>query len=415
MIQKLRGMVDLYGKDGRKYEYIVDRFSSIAKNFGFEYIKTPVLEETVLFNRSIGNDTDIVSKEMYSFQDRGERNITLRPEGTASVVRSLLENKLYANLPQKFFYHGSMFRYERPQKGRQREFNQFGVETFGYNRPIHDVEIILLAYKMLESLGIKNLLVNINSLGTIEDRKLYLNELKKHLAPQIHHYCEDCQKRFQTNPLRILDCKMDAYKEATLTAPILLDYLNEVSKHNFYEVLNTLNELKISYSVDNKLVRGLDYYCDTIFEITSADERIGAQSTLVGGGRYNKLSEILGGKPLPSIGFAFGIERLMLLLDDEKFEFKTLDYFIINLTSNSSILFDILTKIRENNLSCDFNSNGENLKNGFRLAEKFNARNIILIGDQELKNKTLTIKNVEQKTQKEININDFYKGIKNDK
>lgn len=318
MITKPKGTYDIYGKNAKYYNYINGVFSSICEYYNYEYIRTPIFEESELFHRGVGETTDIVSKETYDFKDRGERNLTLRPEGTAGVVRSYIENKMYgeANQPIKLYYSGTMYRYERPQAGRYRELSQIGVEVLGSNSEIMDAEVISLAYRTLEEMGIDNITAKINTLGDNESRENYRNALINYLKPHLNELCEDCQKRFLTNPLRILDCKVDKDSEILKNAPSIMEYLNEESKTRFDKVLQYLDYLDIDYEIDSNIVRGLDYYNHTVFELVADLDGLGNASTLCGGGRYNNLITNLGGPDTPGIGFACGVDRLMFELQE---------------------------------------------------------------------------------------------------
>ena len=312
MIAKPKGTVDITGSDAILWEYVNSVVATMCSAYNYEFIRTPIFEASELFHRSVGESSDIVKKETYDFQDKGGRNITLRPEGTAGVVRSYIENKLYASPDiKKYYYNGTMYRYERPQKGRLREFTQFGVEVLGGSDPIIDAEVISLQYRILEALHIGNLQVNINSLGDNESRDNYKNALVKYLEPHINDLCEDCRERFKTNPLRILDCKVDKDSDILKNAPKTIDYLNKESKERFDTVLKYLGLLDIDYEVNPNIVRGLDYYDHTVFEIVSLDNEETKANVLGGGGRYNKLIKELDGPESYGIGFACGMDRVV--------------------------------------------------------------------------------------------------------
>ena len=309
MIQKQKGTYDVYGNTGKKIVYLENLLKALMEKYNYEYVRTPLFEASDLFHRGVGETSDIVSKETYDFTDRGNRNITLRPEGTAGVVRSFIENKMYARTEQpiKTWYYGPMYRYERPQSGRYREFYQFGVEVFGTNDPMIDAEIISIPVNFYKLLGLKGIKVNINSLGDAESRKNYRDALIEYFKPHINTLCEDCKTRFLKNPLRILDCKVDKETEILKNAPSILDYLNEVSKKHFENVKKYLEALDIEYVVNPKIVRGLDYYTKTVFEFISKNEGY----TVLAGGRYDGLIKELDGKETKAIGFAMGVERLV--------------------------------------------------------------------------------------------------------
>jgi len=319
-IQAPRGTYDVLPDQSAKWQEVEQKINDLCRLYQYKEIRTPIFEHTELFQRGVGDTTDIVQKEMYTFQDRGDRSLTLRPEGTASVVRSYVENKLFGmpDQPVKLFYTGPMFRYERPQAGRMRQFVQFGVEAIGSKDPAIDAEVISLAMEVYRSVGLKQLRLVINSLGDTESRITHKEALIKHFEPSINEFCNDCQTRLEKNPLRILDCKVDRNHPLMATAPSLTDYLNDESRAYFEEVQSYLSSMDIEFVVDPNLVRGLDYYNHTAFEIMSDAEGFGAITTLAGGGRYNGLVEDLGGPDSPGIGFAMSIERLLLALEMEK-------------------------------------------------------------------------------------------------
>ena len=315
MISVLKGMKDRHSDDVRKYDFIVDTAKKVFSKYGFERIITPILEETELFRRSVGDETDVVSKEMYEFKDKGNRSVSMRPEGTAGVVRAYLEAGLHKSDPiVKWFYNGPMYRYEAPQKGRYREFHQVGAEIFGIRSPYLDAEIIRMGCEFLEKLGITGLTVEINSLGNIESRKKYIEDLKAFMAERLDKLSEDSKKRYGKNPLRALDSKDKGDQEQFKDAPKLYDYLDEESKKYFEDTKKYLELLNIKYVENPKLVRGLDYYSDTVFEIKS--DKLGAQATVLAGGRYDRLLEILDNVKIPAIGFAAGMERIAMLMDE---------------------------------------------------------------------------------------------------
>ncbi|MDY0139673.1 MAG: histidine--tRNA ligase, partial [Candidatus Izemoplasmatales bacterium] len=291
MIRKIKGTQDILPNEIEKWHEIEETMRNVAKIFNFSEIRTPIFEASELFHRSVGETTDIVKKETYDFEDRGSRMNTLRPEGTAGVVRSVIENKLYTdpNLPLKLYYYGPMFRYERPQKGRQRQFHQFGAEIIGSNSPLVDAEVINFAATYLKALKINDINIRVNSLGDRESKDRYQLALNEYLEPNIHNLCEDCNRRYKENPLRVLDCKVDKDSETLKNAPKPLDYLSDNAKVHFDQVIMSLDQIGLNYTIDKNLVRGLDYYTHTVFEIDSDLETLGAQSTLVGGGRYNNL------------------------------------------------------------------------------------------------------------------------------
>ena len=316
MIQRPKGTYDVYGEYGKKTLYIQRLLENLMEAYNYEYFRTPVFEAKELFHRGVGDTTDIVTKETYDFMDRGNRENTLRPEGTAGVVRSFIENKMYGNhsVPVKAWYFGPNFRYERPQSGRYREFIQFGVEVLGTSSPAADAEVISIPVNLYKILGLKGIKVNINSLGDTESRNKYREALKEYFRPHLDDLCEDCRARFEKNPLRILDSKEECDKAVVADAPLYSDSLNESSKKFFDTVLQGLNDLGIKYRINNRLVRGLDYYSHTVFELVT--DKLGAQGTVLAGGRYDGLVEQMGGGKVAGIGWACGVERLSMLLEE---------------------------------------------------------------------------------------------------
>ncbi len=407
MINKPKGTYDLYGKDAKVFLYLEDVIKTLMDSYNYEYIKTPVFEQSNLFHRGVGPSSDIIRKETYDFIDRGDRNMTLRPEGTASIVRSYIENKFYANniSPQKFWYIDKMYRYERPQKGRLREFFQFGCEAFDSDSPMLDAEIISIPVSLLERLGITNIKVRINSLGDEQTRKSYKEALVNYLNEKIDDLCSDCKDRFTKNPLRILDCKIDKDSPIIKNAPKITDYLTDSSKEHFDEVLEYLNDLEINYEVDPYIIRGLDYYTDTVFEIEAT---INDESMIIcGGGRYDKLVEDLEGPQTKAIGFAVGIERIMSIIDtlklDEDIPKNELDTFVVPLTKQANhFALSLNQALRLVGLSSELDYKQRSIKSCFKQAELLNAKFIILIGEDEIKNDYVTIKNLSTKEEKQL-------------
>src|SRR5574344_451347 len=338
-MQKPKGTYDVYGEYGKKIRKLEDILKDLMEVYDYEYFRTPIFESSDLFHRGVGETTDIVTKETYDFKDRGDRLMTLRPEGTAGICRSFVENKLYGNAsyPIKAWYMGPMFRYERPQSGRFREFNQFGVEVFGCDSALADAEVISIPVNIYSLLGLKGIVVNINSLGDRESRDNYREALIKHFKPHIDTFCEDCKERFLKNPLRILDCKIDCDKEIMKTAPTTIDYLNESSKKHFEDVKKYLDAMDIKYVVNPSVVRGLDYYTHTVFEVEADIKDFGNNKVLCGGGRYNGLISNIGGPEISGVGFAMGLERLYNAIDalDIKLPItKFLDLYVIPMDEN---------------------------------------------------------------------------------
>jgi len=351
MITKPKGTYDLCGRKAKEELALREIIDDLMTRFNYEYYRTPVFESSELYHRGVGETTDIVTKETYDFKDRGNRNLTLRPEGTAGVVRSYIENKLYADatLPKKIYYFGNMYRYERPQSGRFREFTQFGVEALGSEDPMMDAEIINIAVELFENIGLKEIKVNINTLGDKESRELYRNALMEHFRPHIDELCEDCKARFEKNPLRMLDCKVDKDNPILKTVPRTVDYLNE-SKNYFDQVLEYLNALNIDYDINTSIVRGLDYYSHTVFEIEANVEGFGSQNVLCGGGRYDGLAASLDGPDTPAVGFAIGIERLLTAIEYENIDLigeDNLDCYVIPMgTEQKTFAFSLTNALR---------------------------------------------------------------------
>ncbi len=405
MIQALRGMKDLLSPISEKYIYFVENCSRIAKNYGYEYIETPILEETALFKRSVGESSDIVGKEMYQFTDKGGNDVCMRPEGTAGVVRAFIQQKYdKAGVQKKFFYYGPMFRYERPQKGRLREFHQFGVESFNQSNIKEDATVILMLKEMLDFFGIGYKL-ELNSLGCSECMPAYREKLVNFLQNE-DEICEDCKRRRDTNPIRVLDCKNKKCQDIYINAPLLLDNLCSTCRDDFAKLKEILDRFDVAYTINPKLVRGLDYYNKTAFEFVS--DEIGAQSAIAGGGRYDKLVEYLDGKPTYGIGFAMGIERLMDLIVMPKIHRE--GYYIGALCDDASELcFDLAIKMRKRtkvNLNYDKKSLKVHLKN----ADKQNARYCLCIGEDELVKQSVWIKDLQDKEEKIIAYDEIFGG-----
>ena len=409
MIQKPKGTYDVYGSYGKNLLYVRDLIQVLMEKYNYQYFRTPAFESSELYHRGVGETTDIVSKETYDFIDRGERKMTLRPEGTAGIVRSFIENKLYgeASQPIKCWYYGPMYRYERPQSGRYREFNQFGVEVFGSSDPLIDAEVISIPVNLYKLLGLKGIKVNINTLGDIDSRMQYRQALKDYFKPHLDLLCDDCKKRFETNPLRILDCKVDKDLDIMKNAPKISDYLNDVSKEHFTKVKQYLTSMDIEYVVNENLVRGLDYYTHTVFEVEASVEGFGSQNVLCGGGRYDSLVETVGGPKTCGVGFATGIERLLTALEYEKKlpeDNKKLDIYVVPMSDNEKeYSIKITNVLRMNGFSVEIDSMNRNIKSNFKQADRLEAKYIIIIGESELQSNILTIKNNFDKTEEKIN------------
>ena len=391
MINVLKGMKDRYSDDVKKYDFIVDTAKEVFEKYGFERIITPVLEETELFRRGVGDETDVVSKEMYEFKDKGNRDVTMRPEGTAGVVRAYLEAGFHKSSPiVKWFYNGPMYRYEAPQKGRMREFHQMGVEMFGVRSPYLDAEIIKMGCEFLEKLGITGLVVEINSLGNIESRKRYIDDLKKFMEERLDKLSEDSKRRYKTNPLRALDSKDKGDQEQFADAPKLYDYLDDESKKYFEDTKKYLELLGVNYFVNDKLVRGLDYYSDTVFEIKS--DKLGAQATVLAGGRYDRLLEILGDTKTPGIGFAAGMERIAMLMDDELIKKEEEKIYIIYFDETREYFVKILNELRKNGVKVNFDYNAKSFGAQMKKANKENAEYVLILGEEEQNENVVTMK-----------------------
>ncbi|RNF41280.1 histidine--tRNA ligase [Planococcus salinus] len=420
-IQAPRGTYDVLPDQSAKWQEVEQKINELCRLYQYKEIRTPIFEHTELFQRGVGDTTDIVQKEMYTFQDRGERSLTLRPEGTASVVRSYVENKLFGlpDQPVKLSYFGPMFRYERPQAGRMRQFVQFGIEAIGSKDPAIDAEVISLAMEVYRSVGLKRLRLVLNSLGDTESRIAHKQALIEHFEPRIEEFCSDCQTRLTKNPLRILDCKVDRDHPLMETAPSLSDYLNEESRQYFEEVKGYLEELGIDYVVDPNLVRGLDYYNHTAFEIMSDAEGFGAITTLAGGGRYNGLVEDLGGPESPGIGFAMSIERLLLALEMEKVEIgqsQNLEVYVVAMDqSTKKKAFSVVKDLRSNGISADMDFAGRKLKAQMKSADRKKAAYVIVIGESEMESGRVAIKEMATGEQQQVSFEEIAETIQTKK
>lgn len=408
-----RGTRDFLPGETEKWQVLEELIRETCRVFQYKEIRTPVFEHTELFTRGVGDTTDIVQKEMYSFTDRGDRSLTLRPEGTASVVRSFVENKLFGlpEQPVKLYYMGPMFRYERQQAGRYRQFIQFGIEAIGSKDPAIDAEVMALAMSVYKKAGLQKIKLVINSLGDTDSRNSHREALIAHFAPHIQNFCSDCQNRLEKNPLRILDCKIDRDNPLMNTAPKLPDYLNEDSAAYFAKVKHYLEVLAIPYEVDPNLVRGLDYYNHTAFEIMSEGEGFGAISTLAGGGRYNGLVEDLGGPDSPGIGFAMSIERLFLALEAEGQKFvniDTLDLYIVSMgEAAKDKAFSFISQLRNQNISAEMDYSDRKVKTQMKSADRLNAKFVVVIGDTELESGMVKLKNLSNGSQVEMSFDDI--------
>ena len=411
-----RGTKDITPKDVYKWHYIEKKFREICALYGYEEIRTPIFEHTEVFSRSVGDTTDVVQKEMYSFTDRGDRQLSLKPEGTAGVIRSFIENKMYADTqPTKLYYITPCFRYERPQAGRQRQFHQFGIEVLGSDGPSVDAEVISLAVQFFNEMGLNNLSVNINSVGCPTCREEYNRKLKEYLDQKVDVLCETCLERKDKNPMRVIDCKNPHCKENLQDIPFMIDHLCEDCKDHFDKLQTYLKEMDINYVVDKTIVRGLDYYKKTAFEIISND--IGSQSTVCGGGRYDGLVEMLGGpKGISGIGFALGAERLLLTLENNNIEIenpKSTDIYIATIGDAAKTKsFKLIKDLRTNHISADNDHLDKSLKAQFKYSDKLNAKYTVVIGDDELANDTATLKNMKTSEQTTIKLSELVDELK---
>jgi len=410
LIKVPKGTQDILPEDISKWYYIEDRIKEILNKYGYKEIRTPFFEYTDLFVRGIGESTDIVTKEMFTFLDRKGRSLTLRPEGTAPVVRAYLEKSMdRISKVIKLFYLGPMFRCEKPQSGRFRQFNQFGIEIIGTKSSAADAEVIITVLDVYKKLGLKNLEILINSVGCKECRGAYVQKLKKYLEDKKSFLCLECKERYNKNPLRVLDCKKDSCKKIIASAPLIIENLCQECKLHFSEVKSFLHDQKIIFKEDPKLVRGLDYYTKTAFEIISGG--LGAQNAIGGGGRYDDLIEELGGKSTPAVGFAAGIERMMIVIEQQQIKWpeeKALDVFVAKAKDeNIEAAFGLLQKIRNAGLSADMDYSESSLKSQMRIANKSGARYTVIVGEEEFSKHMVILRNMQTKEQKEVKIDDL--------
>ncbi|MFS5168294.1 histidine--tRNA ligase [Streptococcus agalactiae] len=414
-LQKPKGTQDILPGESAKWQYVENVIRNLFKQYHYDEIRTPMFEHYEVISRSVGDTTDIVTKEMYDFHDKGDRHITLRPEGTAPVVRSYVENKLFApevQKPTKMYYIGSMFRYERPQAGRLREFHQVGVECFGSNNPATDVETIAMGHHLFEDLGIKNVKLHLNSLGSPESRQAYRRALIDYLTPIREQLSKDSQRRLNENPLRVLDSKEPEDKLAVENAPSILDYLDESSQAHFDAVCHMLDALNIPYIIDTNMVRGLDYYNHTIFEfITEIEDN---ELTICAGGRYDGLVSYFGGPETPAFGFGLGLERLLLILDKQGISLpieNTIDLYIAVLGTEANLAaLDLAQSIRHQGFKVERDYLGRKIKAQFKSADTFNAKVIMTLGSSEVDSKEVSLKN--NQTRQEVKVS--FENIKTD-
>jgi histidyl-tRNA synthetase len=412
--QKIKGTEDLYGQEMKYWYWIEEKARKISLVYGFTEIRTPIFEETKLFVRSVGQDTDIVQKEMYTFEDKGGRSITLRPEGTAPVVRAFVENGLITQgFPQKYFYIGPMFRYERPQSGRQRQFHQFGAEIFGSPSALADAELIAFVDRFLRDIGLVDFEIHINTLGDAEDRANYKQALREYYAQHLDHLCDDCKVRYERNPLRLLDCKVDV--EYAKQAPKLIDYIGENARKHYEELKKLLNGLGIKYVEDPRLVRGLDYYNRTVFEVHH--HKLGAMSAIAGGGRYDNLIKEIGGKDVPALGFAAGMERLILALKAENVhvdDIKINEVYIAHFGGEEVKIeaMKLAQQLRREGIAVNLEIMERGLSAQLKNAARTDAKLCIIIGENELERDIVLVKNMETGEQLEFEKNFVVTGIK---
>lgn len=402
-----KGTSDILPSSAEKWQYAENKIREVCSHFGVREIRTPVFEHTELFSRGVGDTTDVVEKEMYTFNDKGGRSITLRPEGTAGAVRSFIENGLFNDSqPTKLFYQISCYRYEKPQAGRMREFHQFGVEYFGTQSPCADVEIIELAQTVLESFGLKNLKLHINSIGCPECRKKYNEKLREFLLENYDSLCDTCKSRFERNPMRIIDCKSPVCKEIVKGAPRLIDYLCEECSEHFSSVREMLENVGINYDIDPDIVRGLDYYTKTVFEITADIQS--SNTTICGGGRYDGLVSELGGPEMPACGFAIGMERLFLALESQDINIDckpSVDIYIGSMDDESLMFAQRLSHdLRLGGIGAEYDKMGRGVKAQMKYANKIGARYSVIIGGDELSSKKAMLKNMALGESSEIEL-----------
>lgn len=410
-----KGTKDIYGAYMEEWQKVEKTMRDICNDFSIGEIRTPIFEHTELFLRGVGETTDIVQKEMYTFKDKGDRSITLRPEGTAGAARSFIEHGIYNNpQPTRYFYIGPMFRYENTQKGRQRQFHQFGVEMYGSYSPALDAEVISVAAEVLKRLGIKDVSLRINSLGCPECRQRYNTALKEYIGSNIDKMCDDCRSRFEKNPLRVLDCKEEKCQHIIADAPVVLDYLDDECRNHFETVKAILDEMGIKYEVDDRIVRGLDYYTRTVFEFVSSG--IGAQGTVCGGGRYDNLVAECGGQPTGCAGFAVGIERLLLVLEAQNgaFEHKAERDIYIGAIGQAGLVKGqgIAYRMRSEGIKAECDSVGRSVKAQMKYANKIGAKYSVILGDNEIEQDRAKLKNMETGEEEVVKVTKLFDIMK---
>lgn len=414
MIQKPKGTKDILPDEVYKWQYIESKIKDIFENAGMKEIRVPVFEHTELFSRGVGETTDVVQKEMYTFEDKGGRSITLRPEGTAGIVRSYIENGMASQpTPIKLWYEMAMYRYENVQKGRLREFRQIGTEVFGTSSYLADVECIMLGVKIFKELNIPNIKLNLNSIGCPECRRKYQEALREFIRPNLEKYCDTCKTRFEKNPMRILDCKEKKCKEMNQGAPIILDYLCDDCREHFDKVKKMLTDLGVDFEIDAGIVRGLDYYTRTVFEFVSEDDGL----TVLGGGRYDGLVKEVGGQDTPAVGFAMGAERLLEVFErynKDVVKPKVMDLYVANIGEKANeFATELVLKLRDKGVFVEKDICERSLKAQFKYADKNNAKFVLTLGDDEVETKKAKIKNMQsgEETEVELNADEIVKVI----
>ena len=410
-----KGTKDIMMDQVYKWHYVEKKWKEICARYGFKEIRTPIFEHTELFQRGVGDTTDIVQKEMYTFEDHGGRSITLKPEGTSPAVRAFIEHKQYAEVqPIKLYYDIPCFRYEKQQSGRLRQFHQFGVETFGTTNMVADAEIIAIGYDFLTSMGVTDLTLEINSVGCPECRAKHRKALKDFLAPKYDQLCDTCKSRYEKNPMRILDCKSPIDQELVQGAPMMVDFLCDDCKNAFEDLQKNLDALEIPYVINPKIVRGLDYYTKTAFEFVT--NSLGAQGTVCGGGRYDNLVEEVGGPPIPGVGFGLGKERLLMLMEANGVEIpkpSDCDVFIATMGEAAKLYGQkLLFNLRRNGIKCQIDDLQRNFKGQFKYADRLGAKYAVVIGDNELETGVATLKDMEKGEQSEVKFDNLIDELK---
>lgn len=410
-----KGTKDVLPNQVYRWHYVERKFDDICRRYGYKEIRTPIFEHTELINRGVGDTTDIVQKEMYTFNDHGGRSLTLKPEGTSPAVRAFVEHRMYAEVqPTKIYYDTPCFRYEKPQSGRLRQFHQFGVEIFGTPNMMADADVICLGHDFLEEMGIKDVVLEINSVGCPTCRETYRRALQDFLRPHYDELCDTCKNRFDKNPMRILDCKSQEDQDLVKDAPNMIDYLCDECASSFEEVKGHLESMGLEYTVNPRIVRGLDYYTKTAFEFVS--NKIGAQGTVCGGGRYDNLCQEIGGPPIPGVGFGLGKERLLMLMEANGVEIpeaEPSDVFIVTMGDKGRIKgLEILRELHKKGISAQMDTLARNVKGQFKYAARLNAKKTIVIGDEELEKGVVQIKDMARHEQQEVSFDNILEMLK---